>query len=250
MAIRIGLQHPRLLLDRQFAVQREHVGTGVDEARRQRACGPCDLALSGQEHQHITGMPEQRVLDSAPGLLFEFLLATRREMRDGHRPAAPGAAQAWCVEEIGEAFAIERRRHQHDAQVRPQRGLHVQRQREAEVAGQMTFVELVEQQRANAIQRRIVLQHPRQDALRDDFDPGPRGHLVVETDAIADGLADAFTALPRHEPRSRTRGDATRFKHHDPAAIEPGFIEQRERHLRGLAGAGRRFEYQTRMPRK
>jgi len=43
-----------------------------------------------------------------------------------------------------EAFAVKRGRHQHDAQVLAQAGLHVQRQRQAQVARQVAFVEFVE----------------------------------------------------------------------------------------------------------
>jgi hypothetical protein len=50
--------------------------------------------------------------------------------------------------------------------------LHVERQRQAQVGGQMALVEFVEQQRADAFQHRIVLQHPGEDAFGDHLDPG------------------------------------------------------------------------------
>ena len=111
----------------------------------------------------------------------------------------------------------------------------------------MALVELVEQQRADAFQRRVVLDHAGEDAFGDDFDPRRRRHLVLEADAVADGVADLFAALLRHEVGGGARGDAARFQHHDLPSGQPRRIEQRRRHLRGLAGAGRRFQHQARM---
>ena len=48
--------------------------------------------------------------------------------------------------------------------------LHVERERGAEIAVEMTLVEFVEQDRADAGKLRIVLDHARQNAFGDDFD--------------------------------------------------------------------------------
>ena len=56
------------------------------------------------------------------------------------------------------------------AQVGPQRGLHIARERDTEVAMQMSLVELVKQDRTDARQFGILLQHAREDALGDHFD--------------------------------------------------------------------------------
>ena len=67
-AIGRWLQHPRLLLHRQFAVQGQHLGIGRQRGRFQRRLHPRDLALAGQEHQHIARMPGQRLLGGPPRL--------------------------------------------------------------------------------------------------------------------------------------------------------------------------------------
>ncbi len=227
-------------------MQRQYVGTGRAH-RVQRGLHTRDLALARQEHQHVARMRRQRVFDRAPRLRFQRLLAPWREMRDLHRKPAALAGQARRAEERGQALAVEGGRHHHDAQVLTQPGLHVQRQCQAEVGRQVALVELVEQQRADAVQQRVVLQHAGEDAFGDDLDAGTRGDPVLEADAVADGLADRLAELPRHELGGTARGDATRFQHHDPAAMQPRRVEQRQRHLGGLAGAGRGFEYQPRV---
>ena len=206
-----------------------------------------DLALPRQEHQHITGMRCQRMLDRTLRLMLDGFLASRGEMRDFDRIAAAGAAQARRVEEPGKPLAIQRRRHHHDAQVLAQAGLYIQRQRQAKVAGQVAFVEFVEQQRADAFQHRVVLQHAGEDALGDHLDPRARADLVLETDAVADGFADRFAKLPGHEAGGSARGDAAWFQHHELAATQPLGIQQRQRHLGGLACAWRRFQHQSRV---
>ena len=88
-AVGIGLQHARLLLDRQLAVQRQHVDVGASTSPAASAASHArDLALAGQEHQHVAGMLRQRLLDRAPRLRLELLVAPRGEVRDRHRIAA------------------------------------------------------------------------------------------------------------------------------------------------------------------
>ena len=135
----------------------------------------------------------------------------------------------------------------HEAQIGAQVRLHVERERGAEIAVEMALVEFVEQDRADAGELRIVLDHARQDAFGDDFDARRRRDAAFEADAVADRRADVFAALRGHEFGGCARGDAARFEHQDLAPAEPRRVEQCGRHLRRLAGAGRRFEHEPRM---
>ncbi len=245
-ALRVGLQHLALCLHRQLAVQRQQLQRRIQRVLQGRLHA-CDLALTGQEHQHVARMRGQRMFHRAAGLRLQRFVAARWKMRHFHRVAAPGTAQPRGIEKTGQALAIQRGRHRHDAQVLAHLALHIQRQRQTQVAGQMPFVEFVEEQRAHAFQHRVVLQHAGQDALGDHLDPRARGGLVLEADAVAHGLADRLAELARHEQRGAARGHPAWFQHHDAAARQPGRIQQRQRHLGGLAGAGRRFQHQTRM---
>ena len=168
-------------------------------------------------------------------------------MADRHRMAATFAGQPRRVQERGQALPVQGRRHHHDAQVLAQPGLHVQRQRQAQVGGQVALVELVEQQGADALQLRVVLDHPGQDAFGDHLDPGARRHPVLEADPVADRLADLLAELAGHEHRRAARRHPPRLQHHDPAPGQPRRIEQGQRHLGGLAGARRCLQHQPRM---
>ena len=59
---------------------------------------------------------------------------------------------------------------------------------------------------------------------------------------IADRRAHRFPELLRHETRRRARRDPVRFQH-QYLARPPRGLQQRQRHLRGLARTRRRFEH-------
>ena len=206
-----------------------------------------DLADARQEHQHVTGMRGEHVFDGATYLWLQCLVAARGEMRHRHRETATGAADARCIQPAGEFFAIQRRRHHHDPQVVAHAGLHIEREREPEITGQVSLVEFVEDDRAHAFQQRILLQQPGEDAFGDDFDPRRLRHLRLETDAVADRFAHRLAQLLRHETGRGPRGDATGLQHQDFSACQPRRIQQRQRQLRGLAGTRRRLQHQARM---
>jgi hypothetical protein len=217
-----------------------------DRAREHRARA-FDLALAGQEHEHVAVASGERFRDRATKRPRIALVRARRHMRDAHRKAAAFARKTRRIEPALDARAGERRRHDHEAQIGPEIRLHVERERGAEIAVEMPLVELVEQDRADVAERGVVLDHPRQDAFGDDLDACRRRDATLEADAIADRRSDRFAALRGHEFGGSTRGDASWFEHQDLAAAEPRGIEQRRRHLRRLAGAGRRFEHEPRM---
>ncbi len=111
----------------------------------------------------------------------------------------------------------------------------------------MALMEFVEQDRADPAQFRIVLDQPREDTFGDYLDPRRCTYLRLEADAIANGAADLFTELLRHELRGRARGDSAWLQHHDLLPMQPSRIEQCQRHLGGLAGTRWRLQHEPRM---
>ncbi len=104
-------------------------------------------------------------------------------------------------------------------------------------------MEFVEQHRGDAIQFRIIENLAGENPLGDDFDAGGARDLGTETDAVADGFADPLAKRMRHPLGAGARRDPPRFQHDDLFAPGPGRIEQRKRHPRGLASAGRRDQH-------
>jgi len=104
-------------------------------------------------------------------------------------------------------------------------------------------VKLIEDHQADAFQRRIVLQAPRQNALGDHLDARLRPDLAVQADAIANGLANPLAQLAGQSLGCRARGQAARFEHDELLPGQPRLVEQRQRHTGGLASARRCFEH-------
>lgn len=150
-------------------MQGQHLHAGIQRFLQARLHAR-DLALAGQEHQQVTRMLGQGLLHGAAHLQFQGFIAARREVADRHRITAALAAQPRCIEEACQPLAVQRGRHHHQAQVVTQLRLHVQRQRQPEVATEVALVEFVEQDRTDLFQHRVVLQHAGQDAFGDDFD--------------------------------------------------------------------------------
>ena len=119
----------------------------------------------------------------------------------------------------------------------------IDRQGEAKVSLQTTFVELVENDCCDTFQRRIGLQHPSQDAFRNHFDASVMRHSSIHPHPIANRPADTFMQGLRHSVRDGASGEAAGLEHDDAPAGHPGLLQQGERHNRTLAGAGRRLQH-------
>ena len=109
-----------------------------------------------------------------------------------------GAALAFdhrrVAEQLADPRAVERRRHDQEAQILAQALLRVERQREAEIGIERALVELVEQHRGDAVERGIVEDHAREHALGDDLDAGLR------SDPWSRGARASPTVSPTFSP--------------------------------------------------
>ncbi len=117
-------------------------------------------------------------------------------------------------------------------------------QRERQVAGEVPLVELVEHHRGDAAQRRLRQQAAQQDPLGDEANARVRPPTVLEAHRVADGLAGALAELLGDALGGQARRQPARLEDDDLAAARIGEprVEQRARHARGLAGAGRRLD--------
>ena len=138
----------------------------------------------------------------------------------------------------GEARAVERRRHGEEPQVGTQRGLRIERQREAEIAVEAALVHFVEQHGRDAGKLRVGLDALQEDAFGQHRDPGSRRALAVEPGGVADRPADLLAGQLRHPLGGGAGGEAARREQQDLAGA-PGLAEQSRRDRGGLARAGR-----------
>ena len=161
--------------------------------------------------------------------------------------AACALDQRRAAHQRGDARAVERRRHDEQPQVLAQALLRVERQREAEIGVERAFVEFVEQHRGDA--RRATGSSRIMRANTPSVTTSirvPRRDQALQPHAQADRLADLLAERRRHAlaPRRARRAGAARARRSCPCG--EGFVEQRQRHARRLAGAGRRDQHRAR----
>ena len=123
------------------------------------------------------------------------------------RPGALDHGRA--AEQRCDLRAVERRRHREQAQLGRDVPLRVEREREPDVGVEIALVKLVEQHRADAVERRVALQHPREHAFGDDLDPRALAHARLEPHAVADRVADGLAqrcAIRTATARAAMRG--------------------------------------------
>ena len=242
---------PVLFGRRQRAVERGDLGVLSDPAF-QEGCDATDLALARQEGEDRAGIGPERpqdrlrhgVLDAAVGGAGVMAGLDREgpSLRFDHRRIA---------EQTCDAGAVEGRRHDEDAKVRPQRALCVEGERESEIGVEGALVELVEQHGADAGEFGIVEDHPGEHALGHDLDAGSGGDLGAEAHAQADRLPDGLTQALGHALGGPAGGEAAGLQDDDPGVrCQPWRVEECERNAGGLTRTRRRDEYGARRRRE
>lgn len=87
-------------------------------------------------------------------------------------------------------------------------------------------MEFVEDHQADALQRRVVLQAPGEDAFGHHLDAGARADLRLQADAVAHPLADALAQLGGQALGGGAGGQPARLQHEDGLPGEPGLVQQ------------------------
>jgi len=148
------------------------------------------------------------------------------------------------VEQARQPLTFQRRRHQQQLErLVAQHQTRVERERQRQVGIQAALVEFVEDHQTDAFQAWVVLQTTGENAFGDHLDAGPGADLAVEANAIAHRFPDLFPQLAGQPLGSRPRRQPPRFEHQDALPGQPAFIQQRQRHAGGLAGAGRCLQH-------
>ena len=252
---RRGTQRRILCRGVEIAVQRQHLQRRIARAAGDGIATAPDFRGARQEDEHVAGIGLQRAQDDASGALLDgfgpAIDADGRRSRvvRGDVERAPLRSHGACIAEHRcHRGAIQRGRHDEQAQVVAQVALRVERQREAEVRLQVALVELVEDHAADVLERGIVLQPAREDAFGDHLDARRGTDARFESRAIADELSRLAACDLGQPTRHGACGDPARLQHDDAlACAEPGLVQQRERDHRALARAGRRLEHRIAM---
>ena len=227
-----------------------------------------DLALAGQEHQHIArafamrfadrsddGIVEIAVLQetrrAAPRVSWPLegraersevfgvgpILVERAVARLDGIESAGDLDDGRAVEVLAEAFGIQRGRGDDHLQIAPSRQHRLQVAKQ-KVDVERSLVRLVDQDRVVLAQERIGLRLGEQDAVGHQLDVAFRRSLVREADLVADITAQLGFKFLGDTRRGGARGDAPRLGVADQALEAATEFEADLRQLCRFARAG------------
>ncbi len=221
-------------------MKRHDVDGAIADALAQERLAAADLGGAGKKDQERSGVGPQRARDGIGDLWFDRDARLAPEIAGLDREGAAGAFdQRRIAEELADARAVERRRHDQKLELGAQALLHVARQRQAEVAVEGALVELVEQNGGDARERGVVEDEAREHALGHHLDARRGRDFGAEAYAVADAGADGFAQRRSHARGRRARGKPARLEHEELFSLRPRLGGEHERNPRGLAGAGR-----------
>ncbi|MCY1174198.1 hypothetical protein D9M73_143920 [compost metagenome] len=251
---RVRLEDPLLFGRRQACVQRQDLGV-LELGLAQHFRGIANLALAGQEHQHVTRaaafaalvggnfveggedrlIHRQVVLDPVALLI---LFQGQRAIPGVHREGTAGDFDnGRIVEMLGETLQVDGCRSDDDFQVGTarQQGFQVAEQ---EVDVEAAFVGLVDDDRVVAFQITIILGFRQQDAVGHQFDQGAGITLILESHLIADQRAQRCTEFFGDPAGDAARSDPAGLGVADQAVLAATDFQANLRQLGGFTRAG------------
>ncbi len=241
----VGPDGRALLCGQDLSMKWKH--DGPRQARLDPFTDPLDLADTGEESEDIARFFAPGGGDGGCDRVFHPRLRRGPEPDDPQRMGPPLAFDHPTAgsEQLREALARDRRRHDEHPQILAQHGAAFERKGEAQIAVEMAFVRFVEEHRRNPIELGIVEDGVDEDCFGHHQNAGPRRTLAVEAGEIADGFARTFAKQFGHPLGRGARRDPAR-RGQDHRAGAPALIEQRGRDRGGLARPGRSHQHRPR----
>ena len=190
---------------------------------------PLDGTDAGKEDEDVAGVAriDDRIPDRAGDGVEQVLPGLGRPVGDRDGVALRvDAHDGVGAEPRGEEIGVEGGRHHDHPQVVAQHGGGLPCERQGDVGVDRSFVELVEEDGAVAVEARVRQQHPGQHALGHHLDPGLLRHPSVVAGPDADRGADPLAELVGHAARRGPRRDPAGFEQEYSTVADPGSIDQ------------------------
>ena len=230
------LEHAVLLAVRQPRVEREDLHVRPQPAL-QGLRGVADLALAGEEDEHVAGRLAQQLLDGVADRVG-LVAVPHGPVPHRDRVGAAGDLDDRRVAEVrGEALRVDRRRGDDQLQVGPARE-DPREVAEQEVDVEAALVRLVDDHRVVAAQQPVLADLREQEAVGHDPDQRVGAAAVAEADGVPDRLAERDAELLRDPLRDGARGEPARLGVGDRAGDPAAELEADLRQLGRLAAAG------------
>ena len=90
----------------------------------------------------------------------------------------------------------------------------------------------------HTFEQRIGLYQAGEDSFGEHLDPGGRAHHGLVPDPVPDESTDRLAEKCGHVTRRRPRGQPAGLEHQDASPLQPGLLQQAQRHPGGFPSAG------------
>ena len=216
---------PVLFFSGQIAIKRQNIKIILFS---EGALNLQNLRFARQKHQSIARKMVHGIADRERDLLRLCGLHGAVNRPDGEHPALH--MDRFCIRDQGfQGRQIEGGGHDHDPQVLPQIGAHIQRQSQPQIRMDVPFVKFVKNDQPRLRQLRIMLDHAGQDRFRHHLDPGLAGDFRFRSGAVTDFSAHRTPQQLRHPSRRCPGGDPPRLQHDDLFPCQPVRLLQQKR---------------------
>src|SRR5690606_3821028 len=154
----------------------------IGQAAGKKILRALDLSLAGEESKDAAGIIPDEGANGGCNRFFERLAGRPVQVLNVDREAAAFTFDHGCVfEQRGNASAIKGCRHNDHAKVGTQSFDHVEGESQREIAIERTLVEFIEDHGSYSIERRIIDDHARENALRYNEDAGVGRGLALHS---------------------------------------------------------------------
>ena len=230
---------------RQLAVERQDIDAAGFAQVADCPDGPHDFVATGHEDEDIAlGL----LVQDTPHLLGGEI-PDRAGRRTGHRhildvdriSPAIRRQSLRITHPAGDTFGVERGGHGDQHQVGPPGLLELSRQRQRHVGMQVALVELVENDRPDALELRVGSHLPKQQGFGDELDARLGGLDALEPDLVTDFAAQLDAALLGNTRCQETGGDAAGLED-DDLPLHQAEVQEHLGNPGRLTRTGRRTE--------
>ena len=198
-----------------------------------------NFSSSGEENQNVAAMVFlQQQLERSGHLVFERLRRIRLVSDGEVEQPAFGTQDGGAVQEVCDGSGLEGGGHHDQFQVGPGGGLQSLEEGQCEIGFEVTLVELVEDDGADAVEVGVGEKAPCQNTFGQETEAGSWAGDLFKSNLVADGFAEFFAKLLGDAAGCEPGCNAAGLEDQDVAG---DFGQQGGRNSRGLAGARRRL---------
>ena len=203
---------PALLLRRKVSIKRKN----LCRKALQQFCATHYLRLPRQKNKNIAILrcPTDCICNS---LRHVFTAEILLRINNINRKHPPSTLNEWSLQRITNCRTLYSGRHYHKTQIGTQELLRLSAKSKSKVGMQASLMKFIEDNDAYTVERRVMLQHARQNTFGQNLYSGIAAYASLKTNAITNGLANRFVKQRRHTFSNLPCCKTTWLEHQNPS---------------------------------